>query len=108
MYHERDGGNYHKHHGRDGVEQEAQLDYEILSKREPGLVEYYMLEAVAVFSDECGVTAEEVGESHSIGQNQGGSHAERAEGAGKRMTHLVAEESQQKEHRQRYDEDQKG
>ena len=60
MHHEGDSGNDHQHHGRNGVEQEAEFNNEVLGEREPGLVENNVLEAFAGSIDKFGSTAEEI------------------------------------------------
>ena len=101
VHHEGDGGDDHQHHGRDGVEQEAELDDELLGELEPGLVEDHVLETFAGGVDKFGSTAEEICERGVVRQHQDCAHAEGAERSGEFMAHLHAAQAEEDEHKQR-------
>ena len=100
VYHKRDGGDHHQHHGRYGIEQEADVDHEPVGECEPGDIEYLKLLAHTV-DDKRRVAAEEISQRHDIAQGHHGAHAEDAEDAGKLARHLHTADSEDEEHQER-------
>ena len=106
MDHKRDGGDYHKHQRRDGVEQETEVDGKVIGKLQPSEVEYGVLNSFAVLGNELRV--EIIGERRVIRQHQTCAHAEATEPACELVAHLASCDAQKKEHEQGQAENQCG
>ena len=104
MNHERHRRNDDKHHGRNRIEEEAELDDEILGELQPGDIEDLILQTHRIGRDKLGIAAEEVGECDDIRHYQHCSQTETAECAGELRAHLRAEKTEEEEHEQRNDE----